>query len=83
MSNPERLKAQLRYEIVDRAMSIGIGAGFLAMTGAGIWAVASGKPIGILPAIAGAGFAALEFHEAAEATSNISEFRARIVGIEH
>ena len=50
--------------------------------GAGVWAVATGEPVGILPALAGAGLAAAEFHEAGEASSNINEFRDQVAALE-
>lgn len=79
----EYLRDQLKFELRDRAMSIAIGIGFLAMFGAGVWTVATGEPSGILPALAGAGLAAAEFHEASEASSDINKFRDQIIALEN
>jgi hypothetical protein len=68
VSKAEYYQQQLQFEVKDRAISIGLGVGFLAMAGAGVWALATGEPIGILPGLAGAGFAAAEFYEAGKAS---------------
>jgi hypothetical protein len=83
MGRVEYLREQLRFELTDRAMSLGIGIGFIAMAGTGIWAIVTGEPIGILSTLAGTGLAVAEFHEAGEASSNIHEFKAQIAAIEH
>ncbi len=81
MSKLEYYHQQLSFELKDRAMSIGIGIGFLAMAGAGVWAIATGEFFGVVPTLAGAGLAAAEFYEAGEASSDISEFRTKIAAI--
>jgi hypothetical protein len=63
-------------------MSIGIGIGFMAMSSAGVWGITTGEPIGLVPALVGAGLAAGEFHEAREANPDINNFRAQIAVIE-
>ena len=78
----EYLRGSIRFERYDRNMSLGIGIGFLALSGAGIWAIATGEPFGIVPALAGAVLGVGSFHEASEANNNIREFQARTSVIE-
>jgi hypothetical protein len=45
VSKAEYYQQQLQFEVKDRAISIGLGVGFLPMAGAGVWALATGEPI--------------------------------------
>ena len=82
MSRIDYYRQQLSLELKDRAMSIGIGIGFIAMAGTGIWAIKSGELFGIVPVLAGASLAAGQFQEAKDATSSINEFGAKVAAAE-
>lgn len=73
--NHDVISDRLRFEVLDRAMSVLEGVGFLALSGTGAFAISSGDFVGILPAVVGLGLSALCFNEAVDSTRDIKNLK--------